>query len=172
MGCLHISVAKLCKIDGSAKTVALFWFTNFCSKIKASYFLQTLAWLNPILTKLAHRCSTHRCVHTPWQVKWANLHCCYQSLFGLLLVHSNFLYTSCMFYLVGCGKGVGQTHTLKVEGIKLTLLQIKVTLLVQQKRTHLPMQETRLDFLSGEDPLDEEMATHSSIHAREIPQTE
>ena len=51
----------------------------------------------------------------------------------------------------------------------MTLSQIKVTLLVQQKRTHLPMQETWFDFLSGEDPLDKEMATHSSIHAREIP---
>ena len=80
---------------GLPRTVALFWFTNFCSKIKASYFLQTLAWLNPILTKLAHRCSTHRCVHRPWQVKWANLHCAYQSLFGLPLFPSNFLYSSC-----------------------------------------------------------------------------
>ena len=123
------------------RTVALFWFTNFWSKIKASYFLQTLAWLNPILTKL-HRCSAHRCVHRPWQVKWANLHCGYQSLFGLPLVPSNFLSSSLMFYRVGCGKWVAQIHTLKVVGIKLTPLQIKVTLLVQQKKTHLPMQET------------------------------
>ena len=36
-----------------------------------------------------------------------------------------------MFYWVGCGKWVAQTHALKVVGIKLTPLQIKVTLLVQ-----------------------------------------
>ena len=34
------------------------------------------------------------------------------------------------------------------------------------------MQETWVWFLSGEDPLEKEMATHSSIHAREIPWTE
>ena len=34
------------------------------------------------------------------------------------------------------------------------------------------MQETRVQSLSWEDPLEEEMATHSSILAWEIPQTE
>ena len=43
-----------------------------------------------------------------------------------------FLYSSCMFYQVGCGKWVAQTHTLKAVGIKLTPLQITVTPLVQQ----------------------------------------
>ena len=40
---------------------------------------------------------------------------------------------------------------------------------------HLPMQETQemqVRFLSQEDPLEEEMATHSSILTREIPWTE
>ena len=34
------------------------------------------------------------------------------------------------------------------------------------------MQETRVRSLGQEDPLEEEMATHSSILAREIPWTE
>ena len=39
-------------------------------------------------------------------------------------------------------------------------------------RVHLPEQETRVQFLGGEDPLGKEMATHSSILAWEIPWTE
>ena len=38
-------------------------------------------------------------------------------------------------------------------------------------RTCLPMRETQVPSLSGEDPLEEEMATHSRILAWEIPQT-
>ena len=34
------------------------------------------------------------------------------------------------------------------------------------------MQETRVQFLGREDPLEKEMATHSSILAWEIPSTE
>ena len=42
-------------------------------------------------------------------------------------------------------------------------------------RTHLPMQETQetwVQSLGGEDPLEEEMATHSSILAWKSPWTE
>ena len=35
-----------------------------------------------------------------------------------------------------------------------------------------PMQEPQVQSLGGEDPLEEEMATHSSILAWEIPWTE
>ena len=34
------------------------------------------------------------------------------------------------------------------------------------------MQETRVEILDWEDPMEEEMETHSSILAREIPWTE
>ena len=34
------------------------------------------------------------------------------------------------------------------------------------------MQETQVQFLDWENPLEKEMATHSSILAREIPRTE
>ena len=45
--------------------------------------------------------------------------------------------------------------------------------LVAQTVEHLPtMQETRVRSLGREDPLDKEMATHSSIHAWKIPWTE
>ena len=40
------------------------------------------------------------------------------------------------------------------------------------KRIHLPMQETQLHSLGLEHPLEEEMATYSSILARKIPWTE
>ena len=36
----------------------------------------------------------------------------------------------------------------------------------------LPMQETGVQSLGREDPLEKEMATHTSILAREIPWTE
>ena len=39
-------------------------------------------------------------------------------------------------------------------------------------RICLPMQETWVQFLGWEDPLEEEMATHSSILAWKIPWTE
>ena len=45
--------------------------------------------------------------------------------------------------------------------------------LVAQVVKNLPaMQETRVQFLGQEDPLEEEMATHSNILAWEIPRTE
>ena len=39
-------------------------------------------------------------------------------------------------------------------------------------KIHLPMQETQVLFLDGEDPLEMDMATHSSILAWKIPWTE
>ena len=45
--------------------------------------------------------------------------------------------------------------------------------LVAQMVKHLPaMQETRVRFLDLEDPLEKEMAIHSSTLARKIPWTE
>ena len=44
--------------------------------------------------------------------------------------------------------------------------------MVQWIRICLPVQETWVRFLSQEDPLEKEMATHSSILAWEIPWTE
>ena len=39
------------------------------------------------------------------------------------------------------------------------------------KKIHLPMQDMRILFLGQEDPLEKEMASHSSILAWEIPWT-
>ena len=42
----------------------------------------------------------------------------------------------------------------------------------KKKKIHLPMQETqetRIQFMGWEDPLEKEMATHSSILAWKIP---
>ena len=44
--------------------------------------------------------------------------------------------------------------------------------MAQGKRIRLPMQETRVQSLGQEDPLEKEMATYSSILAWEIPWTE
>ena len=44
--------------------------------------------------------------------------------------------------------------------------------MAQWKRTHLPIQETRVQSLDQEDPLEKGMMTHSSILAWEIPCTE
>ena len=64
--------------------------------------------------------------------------------------------------------------------LKSWLFQLIVTdydstgaFLVAQLVKDLPaMQETRVQFLGWEDPLEKEMATHSSILARRIPWTE
>ena len=44
--------------------------------------------------------------------------------------------------------------------------------MAQWERMCLPTQETWIGFLGREDPLEKEMATHSSILAWEIPWTE
>ena len=44
--------------------------------------------------------------------------------------------------------------------------------MVQMVKNLPAMQETRVRSLDGEDPLEKEMATHSSIVAWEIPWTE
>ena len=46
---------------------------------------------------------------------------------------------------------------------------IRASLVAQTVKNLLAMQETWVRFLGWEDPLEEEMATHSSILARRIP---
>ena len=46
------------------------------------------------------------------------------------------------------------------------------SLVTQWERIHLPIQETQIQSLSQEDPLEKGMATHSSILAWEISWTE
>ena len=48
----------------------------------------------------------------------------------------------------------------------------EASLLAQWERIHLLMQETQFRSLGWEDPLEKEMATHSSILAWEVPWTE
>ena len=47
-----------------------------------------------------------------------------------------------------------------------------VSLVTQWERIHLPVQEMRVQSRDQEDPLKEEMATHSNIIVWEIPWTE
>ena len=51
----------------------------------------------------------------------------------------------------------------------LYLNKTGASLVVQGKKIYRPMQEMQIWYLSQEDPLKEEMATHSSILAWEIP---
>ena len=58
------------------------------------------------------------------------------------------------------------------QGIKLEPCLLRASL-VAQRINHLPaVQKTRVQSLGREDPLEEEMATHSRILAWEIPWTE
>ena len=44
--------------------------------------------------------------------------------------------------------------------------------MVKKKKIHLPMQERWVRSLGQEDPMEEEMATHSSLLAWRVPWTE
>ena len=54
----------------------------------------------------------------------------------------------------------------------LQYLHYWVSLVAQPQRTRLPVQEMRVGSLGCEDPLEKEMASHSSIPAWEIPWTD
>ena len=58
------------------------------------------------------------------------------------------------------------------EQLTLTIHIYKVSLMAQQWRICLPMQEMQVLSLGRKDPLEEEMATHSSILVWEISWTE
>ena len=51
----------------------------------------------------------------------------------------------------------------------LSYLRRRASQVVQQQRIHLPMQEMQVQSLGWEDPLQKEMATHSSILVLEVP---
>ena len=53
-----------------------------------------------------------------------------------------------------------------------TIAQVMASLVVQRVKNAPAMQETQVQSLGWEDPLEKEMATHSSILAWEIPRTE
>ena len=66
-------------------------------------------------------------------------------------------------------KKVGKT----ARPFRYDLNQIPYDYLVAQRLKHLPaMRETWVQYLGREDPLEKEMATHSSILAWKIPWTE
>ena len=59
------------------------------------------------------------------------------------------------------------------KSLRLTKLGALIGAVIAQLVNHLPaMQETRVQFLGREDPLEKEMGTHSSILAWRIPWTE
>ena len=58
---------------------------------------------------------------------------------------------------------------LRLGVICYTLVESKVSLVAQMVKNLPAMQETQVGSLGREDPLEEEMATHSSILAWKIP---
>ena len=69
---------------------------------------------------------------------------------------------------------MGQERKSIIVNLSLSLsLSLSGASLVAQRVKHLPaMWETRVQFLGWEDPLEKEMATHSSTLAGKIPWTE
>ena len=60
-----------------------------------------------------------------------------------------------------------------IQGFGVFFVMSKIPSLVAQSVKNLPaVQETRVQFLGREDPLEKEMATHSSILAWKISWTE
>ena len=51
-------------------------------------------------------------------------------------------------------------------------MEFRASQVAQCLRIHLPMQETQIPSLGWENPLEKEMAAHSSILAWDIPWTE
>ena len=74
--------------------------------------------------------------------------------------------TSAKFYLDFISWVLPMAGLLVRDKIKLGFLRSSAV------KTPLAMKETLVEFLGAEDPLEKEMATHSSILAWEIPQTE
>ena len=67
--------------------------------------------------------------------------------------------------------GIKTTQSLHQPGLHFAIYSLKC--LVAQMVKNLPaLQDTQLRFLGWEDPLEKEMATHSSILAWRIPWTE
>ena len=60
---------------------------------------------------------------------------------------------------------------MSVPGGQALLSLLFITLITQWSRIFLPMQETRVQSLGREDPLEKEMTAHSIILAWEIPWT-
>ena len=65
------------------------------------------------------------------------------------------------------------TEVQRDSGLTANPFSLGWAFLVAQRVKHLPtMQETRVQYLGWEDPLEKEMAIHSSILAWKIPWTE
>lgn len=116
------------------RIVPLFWFTNFPSKVKTSHFLQTLAWSNPILTKLAHRYSTYQVCTQAFTNEISGLFTLWLPIAlwsSPLSLQFSVLFLAVCFiaHLVGSGKRRAQTQpSIKSLGIELAPLKVKVDL--------------------------------------------
>ena len=60
----------------------------------------------------------------------------------------------------------------KLLFLSVTHLLLTTSLIAQSVKNLPAMQETQVRFLGREDPLEKEMATHSSVLAWKIPRTE
>ena len=69
-------------------------------------------------------------------------------------------------------RGGDRTENFELRKYIPSKMTLRASLLTQLVKNPPAMQETQARFLGPEDPLEEEMATHSSIVAWKIPWTE
>ena len=82
-------------------------------------------------------------------------------------LHERFLFLCIYFFLLVCCCDLFSKHALYLQYV------YKTAALVAQRGKRLPaMRETPVQSLGQEDPLEKEMATHSSTLAWKIPRTE
>ena len=73
---------------------------------------------------------------------------------------------------LGRSLGEGNGYSLQYPGLEILQTFKRASLGTQMVKNLPAIQETQVQSLGGEDPLEKEMATHSSILAWRIPWTE
>ena len=110
-----------------------------------------------------HREQTWVCQKVAMEERWIG---------SLGLADANYHNTGCINNMVYC---IAQGHSIscnKPQWKRIFYTHTHTHTQASQVKNPPAMQETYVRFLGGEDPLEEDMATHSSILSREIPWTE
>ena len=124
-------------------------------------WVHSLAREDPLEKEMATHSST-----LAWKIPWTEEPCRLQSMGSQRVGHD--WTTSLHFLIVNLQCCVYS----KVMCVCVCVCVYTASLVTQSVKNLPAMQETWVWFLDGEDPLEKEMATHFSILAWEIPQTE
>ena len=94
-----------------------------------------------------------------------------------LVTEHNFFIWLCLVLVVACGiqfpaLGAGSLRHQTTKEVPGHWFLLRFNLVAQSVKNLPAMQKTWIQSLGQEDPLEKEMATHSSIFALEIPRTE